>query len=110
MRYTRNDRRESRNAIYGEVNGIVPSGNFLFRTNDGVTYDHVYIDDAAHAARRARRVAALSRSRTSDSTKASSIPRRSGSRRPWSASSAARAIFRTSTSISSRPRREPRRQ
>jgi hypothetical protein len=42
VRYTRNDRRESRNAIYGEVNGIVPNGNFLFRTNDGVTYDHVY--------------------------------------------------------------------
>ena len=42
VRYTRNDRRESRNAIYGEVNGIVPSGNFLYRTNDGVTYDHVY--------------------------------------------------------------------
>src|SRR5262245_15418742 len=42
IRYTRNDRRESRNAIYGEVNNIVPNGNFLFRTNDGVTYDHVY--------------------------------------------------------------------
>jgi hypothetical protein len=42
VRYTRNDRRESRNAIYGTVNGVVPQGNFLFRTNDGVTYDHVY--------------------------------------------------------------------
>ena len=42
VRYTRNDRRESRNAIYGEVNSIIPNGNFLFRTNDGVTYDHVY--------------------------------------------------------------------
>jgi len=42
VRYTRNDRRESRNAIYGEVNGIAPRGNFLFRTNDGVTVDHVY--------------------------------------------------------------------
>src|SRR6266540_2921067 len=42
VRYTRNDRRESRNAIYGEVNGIIPNGNFLYRTNDGVTYDHVY--------------------------------------------------------------------
>src|SRR5262249_21093149 len=42
IRYTRNDRRESRNAIYGEINGIIPNGNFLFRTNDGVTYDHVY--------------------------------------------------------------------
>src|SRR4051812_43755374 len=27
-RYTRNDRRESRNAIYGEVNGVIPRGNF----------------------------------------------------------------------------------
>ncbi len=42
VRYTRNDRRESRNAIYGQVNGVIPNGNFLFRTNDGVTYDHVY--------------------------------------------------------------------
>jgi hypothetical protein len=42
VRYTRNDRRESRNAIYGDVNGIVPRGNFLFRANDGVTVDHVY--------------------------------------------------------------------
>ena len=42
VRYTRNDRRESRNAIFGEVGGIVPTGNFLFRKNDGVTADHVY--------------------------------------------------------------------
>jgi Carboxypeptidase regulatory-like domain/TonB dependent receptor-like, beta-barrel len=42
VRYTRNDRRESRNAIFGEVNGIIPTGNFLYRTNDGVTYDQVY--------------------------------------------------------------------
>jgi hypothetical protein len=42
VRYTRNDRRESRNAFFGEVNGVVPTGNFLFRKNDGVTYDHVY--------------------------------------------------------------------
>jgi Carboxypeptidase regulatory-like domain/TonB dependent receptor len=41
-RYTRNDRREARNAIFGEVNGVIPSGNFLFRKNDGVTYDHTY--------------------------------------------------------------------
>jgi hypothetical protein len=41
-RYTRNDRRESRNAIYGEVNGLVPTGNFLFRKNDGVTVDHTW--------------------------------------------------------------------
>ncbi|MEO6237313.1 MAG: carboxypeptidase-like regulatory domain-containing protein, partial [Vicinamibacterales bacterium] len=41
-RYTRNDRRESRGAIYGDVNGIVPTGNFLFRKNDGVTYNHTW--------------------------------------------------------------------
>jgi hypothetical protein len=42
VRYTRNDRREARSAIFGEVNGIVPTGNFLFRKNDGITADHVY--------------------------------------------------------------------
>ena len=41
-RYMRNDRREARNAFFGEVNGIAPIGNFLFRKNDGVTVDHVY--------------------------------------------------------------------
>jgi Carboxypeptidase regulatory-like domain len=42
VRYTRNHRVESRNAFFGTVNGVVPTGNFLFRINDGVTYDHVY--------------------------------------------------------------------
>ncbi|MEN3337370.1 MAG: hypothetical protein V7647_1046, partial [Acidobacteriota bacterium] len=42
VRYTRNNRRESRNAYFGTVNGIVPTGNFLYRVNDGVTADHVY--------------------------------------------------------------------
>lgn len=42
VRYTKNDRRESRNAAYGVVNGVVPTGNFLFRKNDGVTVDHVW--------------------------------------------------------------------
>jgi carboxypeptidase family protein len=42
VRYTRNDRTESRNAIFGDVNGVTPRGNFLIRKNDGVTYDHVY--------------------------------------------------------------------
>jgi len=41
-RYTRNWRREARNAFYGEVNGIVPTGNYLFRKNDGVTVDHTW--------------------------------------------------------------------
>ena len=42
VRFTRNDRKEARGAIYGDVNGVRPRGNFLFRKNDGVTYDHVY--------------------------------------------------------------------
>ena len=41
-RYTRNDRREARNAQLGTVNGVVPTGNFLFRKNDGVTVDDTW--------------------------------------------------------------------
>ncbi|PYR91351.1 MAG: hypothetical protein DMF84_17040 [Acidobacteria bacterium] len=41
-RYTRNDRRESRGAQFGVVNGVTPTGNFLFRKNDGITMDHTY--------------------------------------------------------------------
>jgi outer membrane receptor protein involved in Fe transport len=41
-RYVRNDRREARNAFFGEVNGVTPVGNFLFRQNDAITIDHVY--------------------------------------------------------------------
>src|SRR5205085_11752673 len=41
LRYTRNDRRESRNDYFRAVNGLTPTGNFLYRTNDGVTYDQV---------------------------------------------------------------------
>ena len=41
-RYVRNDRQEARNAFFGEVNGVKPVGNFLYRKNDGVTVDHVY--------------------------------------------------------------------
>ena len=46
-RYTRNNRRESRNAIFGDVNGIVPTGNFLFRKNDGVTVDHTWTQSSS---------------------------------------------------------------
>jgi hypothetical protein len=46
VRYTRNDRQEARGAGFGTVNGIVPTGNFLFRINDGVTMDHVYTKSA----------------------------------------------------------------
>lgn len=42
VRYVRNNRKESRGAWAGEVNGVPPIGNFLFRVNDGVTLDHVY--------------------------------------------------------------------
>jgi hypothetical protein len=46
-RFTRNDRREARNAQLGEVNGIVPTGNFLFRINDGFTYSHTYTQSSS---------------------------------------------------------------
>jgi hypothetical protein len=42
FRYTHNNRVESRNAWTGEVNGIIPTGNFLTRRNNGFSYDHVY--------------------------------------------------------------------
>lgn len=42
FRYTRNNRRESRGNWTGLVGGIRPTGNFLFRNNNGVTYDHIY--------------------------------------------------------------------
>ena len=45
-RYTRNDRREARNAIFGDVNNIVPTGNFLFRKNDGVSVDHTWTESS----------------------------------------------------------------
>ena len=41
-RYTRNDRQEARDNWAGEVNGIRPIGNYLYRINDGVTVDHVW--------------------------------------------------------------------
>jgi hypothetical protein len=42
VRYTKNNRVEARNAYFGENNGVIPTGNFLYRKNDGVTVDHVY--------------------------------------------------------------------
>ncbi|MFN0109047.1 MAG: carboxypeptidase regulatory-like domain-containing protein [Blastocatellia bacterium] len=42
IRYTHNNRKEARGNWTGVVNGIRPTGNFLFRINDGGTYDHVY--------------------------------------------------------------------
>jgi len=42
FRYTRNNRLESRGNWTSVVNGIRPTGTFLFRNNNGVTYDHIY--------------------------------------------------------------------
>lgn len=42
FRYTRNNRREARGNWTGIVNGIRPIGTFLFRNNNGATYDHIY--------------------------------------------------------------------
>jgi hypothetical protein len=42
FRYTHNWRRESRGNWAGVVNGIRPIGNFLFRVNNGSTFDHIY--------------------------------------------------------------------
>jgi hypothetical protein len=42
VRYSRNNRKENRGNWTGEVNGIRPTGNFLFRINDAVNVDHVW--------------------------------------------------------------------
>ncbi|MBO0726669.1 MAG: carboxypeptidase regulatory-like domain-containing protein, partial [Blastocatellia bacterium] len=42
VRYTHNWRREDRGDWTGVVNGIIPVGNFLFRINNGGSFDHVY--------------------------------------------------------------------
>ena len=42
LRFSYNDRLEARSNWTGEVNGIRPTGNFLFRTNYNAIYDHVY--------------------------------------------------------------------
>jgi hypothetical protein len=41
-RYYRNHRKEDRGNWAGVVNGVKPTGNFLFRVNDGITADHIY--------------------------------------------------------------------
>jgi hypothetical protein len=45
-RFTRNDRREARGASFGEVNGVIPTGNYLFRINDGVTVNHTWTQNS----------------------------------------------------------------
>jgi hypothetical protein len=42
VRYSRNNRVEYRGNWTGEVNGIRPTGNFLYRINDAVNVDHVW--------------------------------------------------------------------
>ncbi len=42
VRYSRNNRVEHRGNWTGEVNGILPTGNFLYRINDAVNVDHVW--------------------------------------------------------------------
>lgn len=41
VRFTHNFRREARGNWTGEINGIRPTGNYLFRINSGVNFDHV---------------------------------------------------------------------
>jgi hypothetical protein len=42
VRYSRNNRKEYRGNWAGEINGIRPVGNFLFRINDALNVDHVW--------------------------------------------------------------------
>ena len=42
VRYSRNNRVENRGSWTGEVNGIRPTGNYLFRINDALNVDHVW--------------------------------------------------------------------
>jgi hypothetical protein len=42
VRYSRNNRVEHRGNWTGDVNGIKPTGNFLYRINDALNVDHVW--------------------------------------------------------------------
>jgi hypothetical protein len=42
VRYSRNNRVENRGNWTGEINGVRPTGNFLFRINDALNVDHVW--------------------------------------------------------------------
>ncbi len=42
VRYSRNNRIENRGNWTGEIDGIKPTGNFLFRINDALNMDHVW--------------------------------------------------------------------
>ena len=42
VRYSRNNRVENRGDWTGELEGIKPTGHFLFRINDALNADHVW--------------------------------------------------------------------
>jgi hypothetical protein len=46
FRYTRNNRREARGNWTGLIGGIRPTGTYLYRNNNGATYDHIYTASA----------------------------------------------------------------
>jgi hypothetical protein len=46
FRLTHNNRLEARSNWSGTVNGLLPTGNFLTRKNDGFAYDHLYTSSA----------------------------------------------------------------
>jgi hypothetical protein len=45
VRYSRNSRVEDRNNWAGTIDGVTPTGNFLYRTNDALAGDHVWTID-----------------------------------------------------------------
>ena len=47
VRYSRNDRREFRGNWIGEIQGVSPIGNYLFRKNDALNVDHVWTMSSA---------------------------------------------------------------
>ena len=47
LRYSWNDRVENRGAWTGEIGGVTPTGNYLYRVNHNATYDHVYTHSAS---------------------------------------------------------------
>ena len=81
MRYNRNDRREARSNWTGEVNGVNPTGNYLFRINNQVTIDHVWTMSSGMLLNLRGGYAAVPGARTSGSTRTRSTRRRSAGRR-----------------------------
>ncbi len=59
VRYSRNNRVENRGNWTGEINGVRPTGNFLFRINDALNVDHVWTMTPIDAAERARQLVAV---------------------------------------------------